>query len=130
MWKVLFRARDRFVKDQRGNVAILFAFSAVPLIGLLGGAVDVTRHQRYKVDIQNAMDAGAVALARQGAKNDSQADKFVNDFITTMVPGRDPMLHMQRYNAVEVNGGWRVRSEGYVDAAFLPVVDPPPSTRP
>ena len=30
MWKVLFRARDRFARDQRGNVAILFAFSAVP----------------------------------------------------------------------------------------------------
>jgi len=122
MWKVLFRARDRFARDNRGNVATLFAFSAVPLIGLLGGAVDVTRQHRYKVDIQNAMDTGAVALVRRGAKSDADADKFVNDFITTMVPGRDPMLHMQRYNATEVNGGWRVASDGYLDAAFLPVV--------
>ena len=64
MWKVLFRARDRFVKDQRGNVAILFAFSAVPLIGMLGGAVDVTRQHRYKIDIQNAMDSRRSCVRR------------------------------------------------------------------
>ena len=58
MRNVLFRARESFARDQRGNVAILFAFTAVPLIGLLGGAVDVTRHQRYEMELAERHGCG------------------------------------------------------------------------
>ncbi len=121
MWKVLFRARERFDRDQRGNVAVLFAFTAVPLIGLLGGSVDVTRHQRFKTEILDAMDAGAIALARQGTLSDAAADTFVNNYITTMMP-RDSVLHMKRFDAIKIQGGYRVVSDGYMSTAFLPVV--------
>lgn len=124
MWKVLFRARDRFARDQRGNVAVLFAFSAIPLVGLLGGAVDVTRHQRYKAELANAMDAAAIALVRSNPQNDGEADAFVNKFIATMMPGgnNDPTLHMSAFDAIKVSGGYRVVSNGYMDTAFMPVV--------
>jgi Mg-chelatase subunit ChlD len=118
------RALRRFDRDQRGNVAVLFAVSMVPLIGLLGGAVDVTRHQRYKVELLNAMDAAAIALVRRGAKNDAEADTFVTNYVATMMPGRgnDKMLHMGRFDAVEIPDGWRVVADGFMDTAFLPVV--------
>jgi hypothetical protein len=153
MLKVLFRARDRFVRAEAGNVAILFAFSAIPLIGLLGGAVDLARHHRYKVELLNAMDSAAIALVRSGPESDAEADAFVNQFIAALlpefVPGTpspmppfpmrsamrsmaspapaaatptDPMLHMQPFNAIEIEGGWRVVSDGYMDTAFLPVI--------
>lgn len=124
MLKVLFRARQRFDQDQRGNVAILFAFTAIPLIGLLGGAVDVTRHQRYKADLLSAMDATAIALVRQGDLSDAKADEFVNSYIAPMLPGQgsDRTLHMQRFNAIGIEGGYRVVSDGYMDTAFLPIV--------
>jgi Flp pilus assembly protein TadG len=124
MWKVLSRARDRFARNQRGNVAVIFAFSAVPLIGLLGGAVDVTRHQRYKVELLNAMDSAAIALAKHGARNDGEADTFVNDYMAAVLPSarRDPMLHVGTFNATEIDGGWRVESDGTMDTAFMPVV--------
>src|SRR3712207_544021 len=80
MRTLLSRAWKRFDSDQAGNAAVLFAFTAVPMIALLGGAVDVTRHVRYKTQIQNAMDSAAVALVRRGAKNDADADRFVNDY--------------------------------------------------
>ena len=139
MRKVLLRARDRFGRDQRGNVAVLFAFSAVPVIALLGGSVDLARHSRYKTQILNAMDAAAVALVRQGAKNDAEADRFVNDHIAVTVPALarsagkngdsrkqggagDPMLHLAGFDAVAVPGGYRVQSSGYIETAFMPVV--------
>lgn len=124
MWKVLFRAWDRFDQDQRGNVAILFAATAVPLIGLLGGAVDVTRHHRYKTEILNAMDATAIALARKGELTDSEADEFVNSYIAPMLPGQggDRMLHMNRFDAVPTENGYRIVASGFMDTAFLPVV--------
>jgi Flp pilus assembly protein TadG len=123
MWKVLFRARDRLVLDQRGNVAVIFAVAAVPMIGLLGGAVDLTRHQRHKVELLNAMDSAAIALAKRGATNDADADTFVNDYIAALHPGsNDPMLHARAFNATEIEGGWRVTADASMDTAFMPVV--------
>lgn len=122
MWKVRSRARDRFDRDQRGNVAVFFAFTAIPLIGLLGGAADLTRHQRHKVELLNAMDSAAIALARRGAKNDADADRFVNDYMAATIPGTDPMLETGTFNATEIEGGWRVEANAVMQTVFLPIV--------
>ena len=126
MQKVLFRARgsyarDSYLRDQRGNVAILFAVSIIPLIGLLGGAVDATRQARHKVEIQNAMDAAALALTKRGAKDDADADRFVNDYIGAMVRA-DAMLALEPFDAVKTERGYIVRGEGAMKTAFLPVI--------
>jgi Flp pilus assembly protein TadG len=122
MWKVLARARHRFARDQRGNVGIIFAASIVPVIGLLGGAVDMTRHARHKTAMLNAMDSAAIALVRRGAEDDADADAFVNEYINALLPPRDSMLHMGTFDAQEIPGGWRLVSNGAMDTAFLPVV--------
>lgn len=124
MWKVLFRARRRFASDQRGNIGILFGFAAIPMIGLLGGAVDVTRHSRYDVTLANAMDAAAIALVRRGAANEAAAGAFVNDYVAGVAPWlkTDKMLHLAPFTATEIDGGYRVEVTGSMDTAFLPVV--------
>jgi Flp pilus assembly protein TadG len=124
MWKVPLRARDRFDRDQRGNVALVFAVSAIPLIGLLGGAVDITRHQRHKVELLNAMDSTAIALATRGAKDDADADAFVNDYISALLSanGRDPMLHVGDFNATQIKGGYRIHSDATMETAFMPLI--------
>lgn len=124
MWKVLARARNRFASDQRGNVGILFGFAAIPVIGLLGGAVDVARHNRYETTLLNAMDSAAVALVRKGVDNDAEADAFVNNFVAGLVPWlkSDTMVNLPDLNAIEIEGGYRVEANGSMDTAFLPVV--------
>jgi Flp pilus assembly protein TadG len=123
MWKVLLRARKRFAGDQRGNTAIIFAFSAIPLIGLIGGAADMARYTRHKQAILNAMDSTAVALTRQGAANDAEADRFVNDYIAAMLPAnRDPMLRLASFDTTDIGGGYRVSSTGSMGTAFMPVI--------
>lgn len=124
MWKVLFRARRRFASDQRGNIGILFGFAAIPLIGLLGGAVDVTRHNRYDVTLSNAMDAAAIALVRRGIEDEAEASKFVNDYVAGLAPwvATDRMLNLEPLTATAVEGGYRVALSGSMDTAFLPVV--------
>ncbi len=122
MWNFL-RMGGRFAGDQRGNVAIVFAFASVPLVGLLSGAVDISRQSRYKAEIINAMDAAAIALVRRGARNDADADQFVNVFISTMLPAdRDPMLHLSTFDATKIEGGYRVSSDGFMDTALMTVV--------
>jgi Mg-chelatase subunit ChlD len=97
------------------------------LIGLLGGAVDITRYHRHKAEILNAMDSAVIALARRGADSDQDADTFVNSYITTMWPAqsRDTTLHMQPFDATEIGGGYRIESHGVMDTAFLPVIGIP-----
>lgn len=127
MQKVLFRARgsyarENYAQDQRGNVAILFAFSMIPMIGLLGGAVDLMRHSRHEVQIQNAMDAAALALTKRGADNDADADRFVNDYISAVVPATDRMLEVDPFDATKTETGYRVTATGMMQTAFMPIV--------
>jgi len=37
------RRFGRFRRDQRGNIAVIFAYTCVPLISALGSAIDDTR---------------------------------------------------------------------------------------
>ena len=124
MWKVLVRARRCFARDQRGNIGIVFAAAAVPMIGLLGGAVDVTRHARYKTELLNAMDSAAIALVKQGAKNNAEADNFVNGYIKALLPQLtgDRMLSMTAFDAVDIEGGYRIVADGDMRTAFMPVI--------
>ncbi|UGY12654.1 pilus assembly protein [Bradyrhizobium septentrionale] len=54
----------RFVTDRRANVAIMFALATVPLIYLLGMAMDYTQALRKKNQLDAAADAAAIAAVR------------------------------------------------------------------
>lgn len=54
----------RFWSDQGGNIAVLFAFGIVPVIGALGAAVDYSMANAYRTDIQKALDTTALALSK------------------------------------------------------------------
>jgi Flp pilus assembly protein TadG len=59
------RSRLRaFAGEQRGNVMITFALSLVPIVGLVGAAVDYSRGNSAKVAMQSAVDATALILRR------------------------------------------------------------------
>lgn len=54
----------RLLRDARGNAIALTAAAMVPMIGLVGGAVDVSRMYAVKSRLQSACDAGALAGRR------------------------------------------------------------------
>jgi Flp pilus assembly protein TadG len=55
----------RFSQAPEGNVAIAFALSLLPLIGLAGAALDYSRSSSVKAELQAATDLTALALARE-----------------------------------------------------------------
>jgi hypothetical protein len=56
---------DRFRRDQRGNIAVIFAIACLPLISAVGCAVDYSRATQIKSKLQAASDAASVgSLAR------------------------------------------------------------------
>jgi len=56
----------RFHRDQRGNIAVIFALSCVPLISAIGCAIDYSRATQIQSKLQAAADAASVgSVARQ-----------------------------------------------------------------
>lgn len=54
----------RFWSDRKGNVAVLFAFAIVPVMGAVGAAVDYSLANSYRTDMQKALDSTALALSK------------------------------------------------------------------
>jgi Flp pilus assembly protein TadG len=55
---------QRFRSDQRGNVAILFGLAVLPVVGMVGAAVDYSRANAVRASLQAAADAAALTAAR------------------------------------------------------------------
>ena len=49
-----------FRRDRRGNVAIIFAITAIPLVSAIGCAVDYSSATRMKAKMQTAADAAGI----------------------------------------------------------------------
>src|SRR3989304_5766391 len=58
---------SRFLHDRRANVAPIFALAILPVLGLLGAAVDYSRANRTKAQFQAALDATALAISKNAA---------------------------------------------------------------
>src|ERR1044072_36949 len=53
-----------FIQDRRGAVAPIFALAIIPVIGLVGMAVDYSRTNSIRTALQASLDATALAMAR------------------------------------------------------------------
>jgi Flp pilus assembly protein TadG len=58
------KLRD-FRLAQGGNVAIIFGLSALPVVGLMGVAVDYSRGNSAKIAMQTALDATGLMLSKE-----------------------------------------------------------------
>jgi Flp pilus assembly protein TadG len=58
---------SRFLADQRAGVAPMFALAIVPIIGLVGAAVDYSRGNAARTAMLASLDATALMLSRDAA---------------------------------------------------------------
>lgn len=61
----------RFAAETRGNVAMIFALTLPILVMITMGGVDISRASTVRVNLQDALDAAALAAARSVAVTDS-----------------------------------------------------------
>jgi Flp pilus assembly protein TadG len=61
-------------EGRKGNVAILFALSIVPLVGATGAAVDYSMANSARTSMQKALDSTALALAKLMPLSQAQLD--------------------------------------------------------
>ena len=62
----------RFLLQSRGSVAPLLALALVPIVGLVGAAVDYSRASDVRTKLQAAMDSAVLAGAHDGTANWTQ----------------------------------------------------------
>ena len=77
MNSLLVKLRNRlqaFRSARGGNVAVIFGLAIIPIVGAVGAAVDYSRANSAKTDMQAALDATALKLAKDGAATLSSAD--------------------------------------------------------
>ncbi len=53
--------RMRFARDMRGNALPIMAIALIPLAGMVGGGIDISRMYIVKTRLQHGCDAGALA---------------------------------------------------------------------
>lgn len=64
----------RFLKDTRGNFAIMTSIAMVPILGAVAIAVDYSEMSRQRQETLNALDAAGIATAQEILSSKSDAD--------------------------------------------------------
>jgi Flp pilus assembly protein TadG len=65
----------RFATAEQGNIAVIFAIALIPVLGLIGAAVDYSRAVKARTSMQTALDSTALMLSKdltQGTITTSQ----------------------------------------------------------
>lgn len=81
-----------FLRDKRGNYALLTAVALIPIMGGLALAVDYSEMARQRQETLNALDAAGIATARrivEGATDD-QAKSYAKSFFEANLGSVEP----------------------------------------
>ncbi|TMJ53907.1 MAG: pilus assembly protein [Alphaproteobacteria bacterium] len=90
--RYLDRAVRRFAGANEGNIAIMFGAVLVPLLGLVGAAIDYSRANMAHSSMQAAIDSTALMLSKdltQGTITTSQISQKAQDYFNALFTNKD-----------------------------------------
>jgi Flp pilus assembly protein TadG len=121
---------QRLLRDERGNVSIIFGLSLVPVIALVGAGIDLSRLNDTKSKLQTAVDATALALTK-GLKPTSTAGDSLNTRasvkLAAYMPGKTVTL-TQNPTLTNNNGQLCLSASTSVDATLTGIFNRNAST--
>jgi Flp pilus assembly protein TadG len=85
-------AAGRFAGANQGNIAVLFAIAAVPILSFVGAAIDYTRANTARTAMQAALDSTALMLAKDltdGVITTSQIEAKATSYFTALYTNTD-----------------------------------------
>lgn len=87
MLKRLLRAATSFCRSEKGNIAVIFAITMVPMMGFIGAAVDYSRAVNARTAMQTALDTAALMISKDAstltaAQITSKAQGYFNALYT------------------------------------------------
>ena len=100
----------RFWLDRKGNIAVLFAFAIVPIIGGIGAAIDYSMANSYRTDMQKALDSTALALTKILPADDATINSAGMEYFLASMGNHD--LTNLQLTITEESGTVRLRVTG------------------
>lgn len=85
-------AAGRFGGAQQGNVAVIFAIAAVPLISFVGAAIDYTRANTARTSMQAALDSTSLMLSKdlsEGVISPSDVNAKAQSYFNALYTNND-----------------------------------------
>ena len=70
-WIKLGRLLGAFKKARGGNVATIFAIALIPIICSVGAAIDYSRANSVRADLQASLDSTALMLSKEAGTDTS-----------------------------------------------------------
>lgn len=75
-------AARRLIRNERGNVAMIFAVALVPLLGFVGAAIDYSRTTAARSSMKVALDSAALMVSKDLGSNPTMSAKQISDKAT------------------------------------------------
>ncbi|MGB9366820.1 MAG: pilus assembly protein [Xanthobacteraceae bacterium] len=76
----------RFPRDERANVAPIFAIAVIPILGLTGTAVDYSNANAARTALQAALDSTALTLSKEAnGLNQTQLNEKATQYFTANI---------------------------------------------
>ena len=82
------RLRWNFLSNRHGGMAVTFALSLIPILLAVGFGLDILRATNARSEMQNVLDAAAIAAATQTGATDAKRQDIGIRFFTAQYPAR------------------------------------------
>jgi Flp pilus assembly protein TadG len=109
------------LRCRRGNVAIIAALAAIPLIGAVGLAVDYTRALQFKTSLQGACDSAALAGASLLSSSTGSASTMATDYIKSEIAKLPPNNGITYTVSVPNSSTVTVSATGQLATTFMSI---------
>src|SRR5262245_8403219 len=120
-WTALASGRD-------GNVAVMFALAIVPIVGLVGAAVDFSRANAAKAAMQSALDSTILMLSKEApGLTQDQLNQKAKDYFNALFT-RQGVSNVNVKNVTyTTSGGSKLSIEvtGAIDSNFMGIIGRP-----
>ena len=120
----LVRSLSRFQRHRRGNVAITFALALIPLLAFVGFAIDYSRANAMKAQIQAALDSTVLMVSKNAAGLSSdQLQSKARQYFTALF--NDPKANNVSFNvSYSDSGGTHLvaNASADIDTSFISIL--------
>ncbi len=129
-----FNLLSRFARNERGNVAVMFGVSLIPMMGAASLAIDMSSGSNAKSAVQAELDAAALDIMRSAVKIQTDPTKasmsasarqaLIDTRAASILNGRrsitEGKVSGNRFTDFSVTGGWAnsLKTEYKIDASF------------
>jgi len=116
LWAERLRA---FFRDRRGNVALIFGLSLPVMVLMTVGGVDIHRASTVRVNLQDALDASALAAARSPYTDAADIQRVGMDALRANLSNYPNIILREDKTTFVLNADDIVVARGFVDVKTL-----------